>query len=227
MWPSALPRPRNARPSRRPTSASPKPGAWISGGASSPRSARNRASARTPPVELDEGRRVVLGPARGSRRRTCRGRPTASRRGRPAAARTRAPRARRATARASSARARGRRTAAGDPPCGRAPGPGRPGRAPRSPWRRRSGRGPRGPGPAGRPWRDTRRPSGRCGRRRRRSRRSRRRGSTSSPRQATFRPRARRSSSAASRPFAPIRPPPGCVDEPDSHRSRIGVLNRA
>ena len=26
MWPSALPRPRNARPSRRPTSASPKPG---------------------------------------------------------------------------------------------------------------------------------------------------------------------------------------------------------
>ncbi len=47
MRPSCLPRPRNARPSRRPSRASPKPGPLMSGGASSPRSDRNRESDRT------------------------------------------------------------------------------------------------------------------------------------------------------------------------------------
>ena len=46
-------------------------------------------------------------------------------------------------------------------------------------------------------------------------------------RQAAFRPRARRTSSAAIRPLAPMIPPPGWVDEPHSHRSRTGVLKRA
>ena len=45
--PSSRPRPLNARPTRRPMSASPARGAPTSGGVSSPRSARNRASRRT------------------------------------------------------------------------------------------------------------------------------------------------------------------------------------
>ena len=46
-------------------------------------------------------------------------------------------------------------------------------------------------------------------------------------RYAAFRPRARRTSSAAIRPFAPMIPPPGWVADPHSHRSRTGVLKRA
>ncbi len=45
--------------------------------------------------------------------------------------------------------------------------------------------------------------------------------------QAAFRPRDRSSSIAAIRPFAPMIPPPGWVDDPHSQRSRIGVRNRA
>ena len=45
--------------------------------------------------------------------------------------------------------------------------------------------------------------------------------------QAAFRPRARSTSSAAIRPFAPMIPPPGWVAEPHSHRSRTGVRKRA
>ena len=44
---SSLPRPRYVRPSLRPARASPKPGLVMSGGVSSPRSARKRPSART------------------------------------------------------------------------------------------------------------------------------------------------------------------------------------
>src|SRR4051794_35916479 len=39
--------------------------------------------------------------------------------------------------------------------------------------------------------------------------------------------RLARSSSAAMRPFAPMIPPPGWVDEPHSHKSRTGVRKRA
>ncbi len=46
-------------------------------------------------------------------------------------------------------------------------------------------------------------------------------------RQAAFRPRALSTSIAAIRPLAPMIPPPGWVDEPPSHRSRTGLLNRA
>ena len=45
--------------------------------------------------------------------------------------------------------------------------------------------------------------------------------------QAALRPRERSTSSAAIRPFAPMIPPPGWVDEPHSQRSRIGVRKRA
>ena len=45
--------------------------------------------------------------------------------------------------------------------------------------------------------------------------------------QAARRPRDRRTSSAAIRPFAPMIPPPGWVDEPQSQRSWTGVRNRA
>ncbi len=45
--------------------------------------------------------------------------------------------------------------------------------------------------------------------------------------QAALRPRERSTSRAAIRPFAPMIPPPGWVDEPHSHRSRTGVLKRA
>src|SRR6185503_11282955 len=46
-------------------------------------------------------------------------------------------------------------------------------------------------------------------------------------RQAALRPSERSTSRAAIRPFAPMIPPPGWVDEPHSHRSLIGVRNRA
>ena len=46
-------------------------------------------------------------------------------------------------------------------------------------------------------------------------------------RQAALWPRARRTSSAAIRPLAPMIPPPGCVADPHSHRSRTGVRKRA
>ncbi len=45
--------------------------------------------------------------------------------------------------------------------------------------------------------------------------------------QAALRPRERRTSSAAIRPFAPMIPPPGWVELPHSQRSRTGVRNRA
>ncbi len=60
--PSALPRPRNARPSRRPSSASPKPGVLDVGRrlvAEVGQEARQRPDA---PVELHERRRVVVRP---------------------------------------------------------------------------------------------------------------------------------------------------------------------
>ena len=45
--------------------------------------------------------------------------------------------------------------------------------------------------------------------------------------QATRRSRDLSTSSAANRPLAPIRPPPGWVDDPLSHSPSIGVRNRA
>ena len=209
--PSCLPRPRNARPSRRPSSASPKPGSLMSGGASSPRSARKRLS------DADAGGRTRRRRSRRPRTtgasdstRAAERRPTASRRGRRAAGRTRGPRARRAPGRGCPARARGRSTAAGGRPCGRATGRGRPGRAPRSRPRRRSGRAPRGRASGARP--------GQVGRRDEpvvaAADDDRVVAGRGRHRQATFRPLALRTSSAARRPLAPIRPPPGWVDEP-------------
>jgi hypothetical protein len=46
-------------------------------------------------------------------------------------------------------------------------------------------------------------------------------------RHAALRPRARSTSIAAMRPFAPMIPPPGWVAEPHNQRSRIGVRKRA
>ena len=47
VWASRLPRPRNVRPSFSPASASPRPGAWMSGGVCPAISPRNFPSART------------------------------------------------------------------------------------------------------------------------------------------------------------------------------------